>query len=311
MGTRIPVDFTREIMIEWDWGDLLQDAVTAKESRNLAVAGLVLSRNAEMAAGLLEKTMRELGFDRIRSANYPLSIKERNAVSKPARTFGHKRLEKDGKVYNVICAVFKGTTTIPDCMTDIKAVTDGFYAGGLSCAESLREYVLDIEGTRPDNTILFITGHSLGASTANVVGRLIRGMAHDSASFVYTFASPNYETAGEDGDGKVYSNFRYFTNEDDTVPDVPLTLPPHNFSKIGVEHLFNLSEMDPAQKEKFDRVYRYFRKRSFEEDHDLLGLRFPETESMGFKALKNHLAHTYMSFILSELDEEEIEEYLM
>ncbi|MBR2529207.1 MAG: hypothetical protein IKE58_12155 [Blautia sp.] len=48
-----------------------------------------------------------------------------------------------------------------------------------------------------ENTILFITGHSLGAATANVVGRLSRKFAKDEAVFVYSFASPNYETEGE------------------------------------------------------------------------------------------------------------------
>ncbi len=39
--------------------------------------------------------------------------------------------------------------------------------------------------------------HSLGAATANVVGRLSREFAKDQSNFVYSFASPNYETDGE------------------------------------------------------------------------------------------------------------------
>ena len=49
---------------------------------------------------------------------------------------------------------------------------------------------------------------------------------------------------------------------------------------------------------------------TFEEDTDLLGLGFRQTESLGYKALKNHLCNTYMSFILSELSDEEIDNYL-
>ena len=307
---RIDVAFTRDIRIKWDWNDLLEDAVTAEENLNLTVAGLVLSRNAEISGRTLEKTMRQLGFDRIVSDNYRLSTETKNAVSKPARTFGYKAIEKDGKTYNVVCAVFKGTTTIPDALTDIKSIKDGFLGGGQSCAASLREYISGIDGADIDNTILFITGHSLGAATANVVGRLSRELAHKNASFVYTFASPNYETEGEFNDGKKYPNFRYFTNEDDIVPDVPLRIRPHCFAKIGVEHLFNYHALESEQKQKFNRVYRYFRGMSFEEDTDLLGLEIKKTESLGFKALKNHLAHTYMSFIFSELTDAEIEMYL-
>ena len=93
---RIDVAFTRDIRIKWDWNDLLEDAVTAEENLNLTVAGLVLSRNAEISGRTLEKTMRQLGFDRIVSDNYRLSTETKNAVSKPARTFGHKAIEKDG-----------------------------------------------------------------------------------------------------------------------------------------------------------------------------------------------------------------------
>jgi hypothetical protein len=49
---------------------------------------------------------------------------------------------------------------------------------------------------------------------------------------------------------------------------------------------------------------------TFEEDKDLLGLGLKQTESLGYKALKNHLCHTYMSFILSELSDQEINNYL-
>ena len=41
----------------------------------------------------------------------------------------------------------------------------------------------------------------------------------------------------------------------------------------------------------------------------LLGLK--KTESMGWKALKNHLCHTYMSFILSELTDEEMSHFIL
>jgi hypothetical protein len=50
---------------------------------------------------------------------------------------------------------------------------------------------------------------------------------------------------------------------------------------------------------------------TFEEDRDLLGLGLKKTESMGWKALKNHLCHTYMSFILSELTDEEMSNFIL
>ena len=49
---------------------------------------------------------------------------------------------------------------------------------------------------------------------------------------------------------------------------------------------------------------------TFEEDKDLLGLGLKETESLEYMALKNHMCHTYMSFVLSELSDQTIDQYL-
>ena len=294
----------------WNWEDLLQNALTAGENRNLAIAGLVLSNDVEFAALGGETMLAELGFDHIRSEYYVFSTRTKNAVSKPARTFGHRKIEKDGKDCHIFCAVFKGSTTLPDVITDICSVVDGFYEGGRSCAESLKEYMDGFDGARKDNSILFITGHSLGASTANVAGRISRAFVQEESLFVYTFASPNYETKGEEKDGKTCPNFHYYTNLDDIVPKVPSTIPPFYFTKIGTEHRFRYSSMSEAQKQRFLRAYRYFRHMTFEEDTDLLGLGLKKTENIEYKALKNHLCHTYMSFLLSELKEEELDQFI-
>ena len=131
------------------------------------------------------------------------------------------------------------------------------------------------------------------------------------ATFVYTFASPNYETDDEEHDGKSYPNFIYYTNADDVVPKVQPRLSPHYFSKIGRERLFHYETLDNDEKARFLRVYGYFRNGlTFEEDTDLPGLGLWENEIPGYKALKNHLLHTYMSFILFELSDSEIDRYL-
>ena len=94
------------------------------------------------------------------------------------------------------------------------------------------------------------------------------------------------------------------------MPKVPPRIPPHFFSKIGKEHAFQYSTLEPDRKARFLRCYRYFRGMAFEEDRDLLGLGLRETESLGYAALKNHLCHTYMSFLLSELTDEAIDRYI-
>ena len=148
-----------------------------------------------------------------------------------------------------------------------------------------------IDGITEDNTILFITGHSLGASTANVLGLLAqeRGLVRESANFVYTYASPKYNTGSVETGGDEHMNFRTFSNKDDIVPVVP-----PNYAKTGVERIFDYSELEPEQKSRFDRVYGYFRNVSYEKDRDL----------------NSHMLHTYLSFYLSELPDREIDLHL-
>ena len=94
------------------------------------------------------------------------------------------------------------------------------------------------------------------------------------------------------------------------VPTVPPRISPTFFSKIGKEHLYDYTALEKNQKQRFIRVYTFFRNLGYEEDTDLIGLGLRKKEGLGFKALKNHLCHTYMSFILSELTDEEIDNYL-
>ena len=307
---KVQLPFTKDVSVNWNWNDLLKDASKANENVELAVAGLALSRNAEVLRVKAEDTLRELGFENIQSDYYQLSTDHHVTIEKPARTFAHKTITSNGKQYNIVCALFKGTTTLPDAITDINSLKDGFYYAGWNCTEALKEYLAGISGSTKDNTILFITGHSLGASTANMVGELCldEDLLSEDQVFVYAFASPNYRTDGKENDGQKHLNFRTFTNENDVVPTVP-----PNYTRINkpLEHKFDYNKLSAAQKKKFNRIYEYFRDRTFEEDTSLLGLGLGDPEDFKtYETLKNHLAHTYMSFILSELSDKHIDEHL-
>ena len=294
----IDVDFTKPMRIKWNWDDLMTDAVTAERNMNLSVAGLVMSQAAELSRAKVEALLGRLGFSDMSSDYYLLSTDTKNDISQPARTFGHKLLVKDGIQYHVICAIFKGTTTFDDVITDGKAATDGFKKAGENCKASLAEYVKKIDGATKENTIMFITGHSLGASTANVVGLLCDDLVADGSKFVYTYASPNYKTnaAGAEKAADAYNNFIRFTNADDLVPLVPPTNIIKHFNHVGRNVYYNLAGLDSETKEKFDRVYKYMKGKTFEEDT---------------LKIKDHMGDTYMSFILSEkLTNDQITEYL-
>ena len=97
----LQVWFMNPMRIAWDWNDLFEDATTAGENLNLTIVGLVLSNNVEFAAREGEAVLRQLGFDGIRSEHYLLSTETKSKISKPARTFEHKKIEKTGKEYHV------------------------------------------------------------------------------------------------------------------------------------------------------------------------------------------------------------------
>ena len=61
----------------WNWEALLQNALSAGENRNLAIAGLVLSNDVEFAALGGETMLAEPGFDPDRSEYCVCSIRSK------------------------------------------------------------------------------------------------------------------------------------------------------------------------------------------------------------------------------------------
>ena len=298
----VNVPFKRPMQLLWDWNSLLQDATARVKDVRLAIVGLAMGWSCELGHITIESLLQILGFEHIWSGNYVTSALQHSAVSEPAYTFAHKAIKQDDQVRHIVCAVFKGTTTVADTITDLESVSDGFLAAGKTAADALSAYVQGIEGATDTNTTLFITGHSLGGAIANVVGRLTRDIAEDDQRFVYTYASPNYE-CGDDGKSDyVFPNFRTFTNVADIVPEMPSDL-----GKIGIEYTYDLKTFDEAQRAKFDESYQYFRGVAFEEDDDPIGLGVTQIQDpVAAEALRNHLAATYMSFIASELTDEQL-----
>ena len=298
----VDVPFKRPLRLLWDWNSLLRNATARVKDVRLAIVGLAMGWSCELGYVTVESLLNILGFEHVWSGNYMTAALQRSAISEPAYTFAHKAIEKDGQVRHIVCAVFKGTTTVADTITDLESVNDGFLAAGKRCANALSAYVQGIEGATNANTTLFITGHSLGGAIANVVGRLTKDIAEDDQRFVYTYASPNYECGDDGKSGYVFPNFRTFTNVADIVPEMP-----EGLAKIGIEYTYDREALDARQRARFDESYQYFRGVAFEEDNDPIGLGVTQmSDPVAAAALRNHLAATYMSFIASELTDEQV-----
>ena len=303
-GEWISVPFTSDlssqaqnkIMIKWNWNDFTANASTSGENIDLAIAGLVLSNQAEMAKEDVENVLKTLGFTDMLSDYYASGTEHINDISNPARTFAHHEIEVNGVKKHIICAVFRGTTSAVDAQTDIKSIKDGFKGAGENCVESLKQYQNSLNGVTKENTILFITGHSLGASTASVVSLLAGDVADKSATHTYTIATPNYDTMGLKTED--YKNMHLYTNLDDPVPKVPV-----NYNKIGDEKFYRYGTLTLDEKVRFDRVYKFLRNKTYDEDGGI-----NSTDVLGM--IRDHMGFTYLSFILSEMTDEQIDSYI-
>lgn len=99
-------------------------------------------------------------------------------------------------------------------------------------------------------------------------------------------------------ESKDYQNIHMYTNLDDIVPKIPI-----NFKKVGVEKSCSYDTLSSGERAGFDRVYKYFRGKTYTEDGDI-----NSTDLIG--RLRNHMGFTYMSLILSEKSDSEIDNYI-
>ena len=234
----VPVRFTGDKTVDLNWGWDLFNKDASEYDHDLAMAGLVLSQAAELGEGEIKARYQALGFENTQTVYY--SGREDN-MNMPASCFASSEVNsEDGPVYFVSVAV-RGTADFGDVLTDLGSVTDGFNGAANRIKEDFKSYystLSDYYGKEvtPDNTVLFITGHSLGAAVAGQLGQMLEGSCgRRSKMFVYTFASPNYQTFAYDTEA--YTNIHNILNIKDIVPEVPF-----GFKKYGHSWYYDASE---------------------------------------------------------------------
>ena len=211
----------------------------------------------------------------------------------------------------MVAAVYRGSSSIEDAISDIKAEPAGFVQAGINATNELRSYVKS-QGLTKENTILFITGHSYGAATTSLVTIMSTDLAERDSIFGYSFATPNYKRNGLTGDGmKMFS----FDSNEDIVPQVPVG---PGLDKTGVCLKYDRLDYklnDPARYERFLKLYKYFRGKDYDEDSDFMppeysGNRGAVRVAIDTVIVRNHMPYTYMALILSALDSETAYAYI-
>ena len=309
--TRISMTFCPDpITTTWDWSDLDYKNSNDAPNLNLTIMALILATNCESTIGdhawsLTENSLKKLGFTNV--VHYYFERAEK--ISRAAMVFARSIEPVNGKY--VVAAVYRGSSSIEDAISDAKSELDGFCDAGNAGVEKLRAYI-NSQGLTKENTTLFITGHSYGAANASLVGILSRDLAEPDSIFCYPFATPNYNRHGLTGDGmKMFS----FDSNEDVVPQVPIG---PNLDKTGVDIKYDRLDIQlnqPERYKRFLRLYKYFRGRDFEEDYDFMpdaysGNRTPVKIQVNNKIIRNHMPYTYMALILSEQPDEVIDTYI-
>ena len=300
---------TDEITLTWDWADLNPANPNDAPNLNLTIATLVLASNIETTVGdhawsLVENSLSRLGFTNI--VHY--FFEQDEWINHAAMVFARSVEMVSGKY--VVAAVYRGSSSIADFISDLKAEPGGFHDAGTNGVNMLSSYISS-QGLSKENTILLITGHSYGAANSSLVG--IRGtdLAERDSIFCYSFATPNYIRHGLTGEGmKMFS----FDSNEDVVPQVPVG---PNLDKTGVDVKFDRLDIqlnDPERYARFQRLYRHFRRRDFDEDADFLpeeySFKVPIRIPVNIPIIRNHMPYTYMALILSALTDEEIDGYI-
>ena len=304
---RITLPFLHDVTTTWDWLDLDPAGPNDAPNLNLTIMALILATNAETTRGAhawtqTERSLTALGFTNL-SHSY---FEDEEQINHPAMVFGRSTQTVSGKY--VVAAIYRGSSSIEDAISDIKAEPGGFHKAGINATNELRSYVKS-QGLTKENTILFITGHSYGAATASLVTIMSADIAERDSIFGYSFATPNYIRHGLTGNGmKMFS----FDSNEDIVPQVPVG---PGLDKTGVCLKYDRLDYKLNDPARFLRLYKYFREKDYEADSDFMpdeysGNRGVVKIPVNNVIVRNHMPYTYMALILSAYPDDVVDTYI-
>ena len=310
----IPMPFLHgmqpDIKATWDLADFDPAGQNAEPNLNVAVMGLILATNIESTVGphawsLVEYSLERLGFTNVVHRFFEGAEK----VNHPAMAFGIHTETVAGK--HLVAAVYRGSSSIVDFISDGLAEPGGFHDAGINATNELRAYCAS-QGLAKEDTILFICGHSYGASSASLVGISSTDIAERDSIFCYSYATPNYLRHGVTGEGmKMFS----FNSNEDVVPQVPIG---PNLDKTGGVITYDRLDLKlnhPEQYARFLRLYEHYRDCDYDSDTDFLPDAYTfkpyVKDPVDNEIIRNHMPYTYMPFLLCGLPDEVVDTYVV
>ena len=127
-------DMHADIQAKWDLADFDPKGSCDKPNINLTVMGLILATNIESTVGdhawsLVEFSLDRLGFDNITHHYFETD----HLIDHPAMAFGVSRQTVAGK--HVVAAVYRGSSSFEDFISDVKAEPYGFHEAGINACD--------------------------------------------------------------------------------------------------------------------------------------------------------------------------------
>ncbi|MBQ9041675.1 MAG: lipase family protein [Eggerthellaceae bacterium] len=245
----VAFDDDNTVSLNWGWDLFGKDS--SEYDHDIAMAALVLSQAAELGQQAGEQRMRDLGFENTSSVYYGGNAEN---AEMPATVFASKDISLNGAQRVVVAIAVRGTKTdeIGDWLTDLRSQIDGFYPAADNVRNQFKSYYGSLSDrygftVNSSNTILFITGHSMGAAVASQLAQMLEGSCGSrNAIFAYTFATPNHETFNYNRES--FTNVHNIVNLHDAVPNVPF-----GYKKYG--HTWYYDSSESRYQPYYERVY--------------------------------------------------------
>lgn len=240
----VPID------VEWDekW---FFESQTTTYNHNIARIAVLLSSISYIQPeknpqdNPMINAYRALGFkDSDIEWNYVLDYSTPiGGNNQAAYSFANKTVQTSEGAKKLVFVVLRGTPlnanewlsnlNISDSTHKDTQIHEGFTKTITNIHTSLIYYLLKNK-ISPEESVFLITGHSRGASLANLLGATLEdeGIITGERLFVYTFAAPNVSQEERTADPK-YDFIWNIVNAEDIIPTVPPNRKNWNWKKFG------------------------------------------------------------------------------
>ncbi|MDD4772473.1 MAG: S-layer homology domain-containing protein [Eubacteriales bacterium] len=219
---------SRNKQLAFEYGDMYFAKPSNILNGKLAKASMALCTAAlgDTATGSnrnIIQAYEDMGYTVLTQQNYDTEQTDDNSDF-AAYTIASKRTTINNKNYTIYGIALRGSLELAEWYSnfDIGESGDGPHAGFTNAADGIYSALTSRITGAKDDTIIWITGHSRGASISNIIGARLNQNAEYAQRkniFTYTFGCPAVTKTPY-----AYDNIFNFNNPGDIIAYIPFTL---------------------------------------------------------------------------------------